>query len=152
VASVLLSSAPSNPRGGASPAAEPPPGPPGTDYAEPLPALPPPYFGPDLTPARIRDYRRHIESPACKPAEFDLIAMELLPVLVSAATDPVGNVLVQKLIERGSDGLKSLIIDELGPFLAAIGVHKNGTWVVQKLISWCQLPLHVREPYCHVSI
>lgn len=109
-----------------------------------IPELPPTYFGPDLTPARIRDYRRHIENPACKPSEFDLIAMEMLPVLVAASTDPIGNVLVQKLVERGSEELKGLIIGELAPYLAAIGIHKNGTWVVQKLINWCTLPHHVR--------
>ncbi len=110
-----------------------------------IPELPPPYFGPELTPGRIRDYRRHVESLSCKPSEFDLIAMEILPVIVSAATDPVGNVLVQKLIERGSDELKGLIIAGLGPYLASIGIHKNGTWVVQKLINWCSLPDHVKS-------
>ena len=109
-----------------------------------IPELPAAYFGPDLTPARIRDYRRHIESPACKPSEFDLITMEVLPVLVAASTDPIGNVLVQKLIERGSEDLKGLIIGELSPYLATIGIHKNGTWVVQKLINWCTLPHQVR--------
>lgn len=113
------------------------------DYNWEIPELPLPYFGPDLTPGRIRDYRRHIESLNCKPSEFDLIAMEIIPVAVSASTDPVGNVLVQKLIERGSDDLKSMIISELEPYMAAIGIHKNGTWVVQKLINWCTLPEHV---------
>lgn len=113
----------------------------GEDYCWPVPALPhPPFFGPDLTPTRIRDYRRHLESPTCKPSEFDLIAMEILPVAVAASTDPVGNVLVQKLIERGSDELKGIIISSLEPYLAAVGIHKNGTWVIQKLINWCSLP------------
>lgn len=115
------------------------------DYCWEIPELPQPYFGPDLTPGRIRDYRRHVESLNCKPSEFDLIAMEILPVAVSASTDPVGNVLVQKLIERGSDDLKSMIISELEPYMASIGVHKNGTWVVQKLINWCTLPQHVHS-------
>lgn len=117
------------------------------DYNWEIPELPQPYFGPDLTPGRIRDYRRHIESLNCKPSEFDLIAMEIIPVAVSASTDPVGNVLVQKLIERGSDDLKSMIISELEPYMAAIGIHKNGTWVVQKLINWCTLPEHVLSRY-----
>lgn len=108
-----------------------------------IPDLPPPYFGLELTPGRIRDYRRYVESQNCKPSEFDLIAMEVIPVAVAASTDPVGNVLVQKLIERGSEDLKSMIIAELAPYLAAVGVHKNGTWVIQKLINWCTLPHHV---------
>lgn len=112
-------------------------------YAQKIPDLPPPYFGPDLTPARIRDYRRHLESHSCKPAEFDLIAMEILPVTVSASTDPVGNVLVQKLIEKGSDELKTMIIAQLAPYFAAVGIHKNGTWVIQKLINWCHQPHQV---------
>jgi len=112
-------------------------------YCWPLPDLPPVYFGPELTPGRIRDYRRYVESQSCKPSEFDLIAMEIVPVIIAASTDPVGNVLVQKLIERGSDELKAMIIDQLAPYMASVGVHKNGTWVVQKLINWCSQPSQV---------
>lgn len=125
-----------------------------TEQADPeafcweIPELPAPYFGPELTPGRIRDYRRYVESQSCKPSEFDLIAMEVIPVAVAASTDPVGNVLVQKLIERGSEDLKSMIIAELAPYMAAVGVHKNGTWVIQKLINWCTLPQHVQQFIC----
>lgn len=112
------------------------------DFITPLPQLPPPFFGPELTSSRIRDYRKHAENPNCKPSEFNLIATEVIPYLVSASTDPIGNVLVQKLIERGSDELKMVIIRNLAPLLASVGIHKNGTWVVQKLINWCYLPEH----------
>ena len=49
--------------------------------------------------------------------------------------DYIGNVVVQRLIDRGTDSQKLLIIEKLSTHMAAIGIHKNGTWVVQKIMD-----------------
>ncbi|KAJ2366118.1 hypothetical protein IW150_006025, partial [Coemansia sp. RSA 2607] len=90
-----------------------------------------------LSQARLRDVRRMLEAaaPALAQADFDRLAAELLPHAVELCTDYVGNVIVQKLAERGDAELKLALIRRVAPHMAAIGMHKNGTWAVQKLID-----------------
>ncbi|KAJ2776982.1 hypothetical protein GGI15_004662 [Coemansia interrupta] len=130
-------------------------------YATHLPPLPPPRVairaddaadsapaaggsgGHALSQARLRDVRRMLEAtaPAAAQADFDRVAAELLPHAVDLCTDYVGNVVVQKLAERGSAAQKLDLIRRVAPHMAAIGVHKNGTWAVQKIIDTA----HTRE-------
>ncbi|KAJ1722075.1 hypothetical protein LPJ53_003482 [Coemansia erecta] len=134
-------------------------------YATHLPPLPPPRVAiraddaaagdsapppggspgsaPALAQARLRDVRRMLEAtaPPLAQADFDRVAAELLPHAVDLCTDYVGNVVVQKLAERGGAALKLELIRRVAPHMAAIGVHKNGTWAVQKLIDTA----HTRE-------
>ncbi|KAJ2553154.1 hypothetical protein EV175_003037 [Coemansia sp. RSA 1933] len=127
-------------------------------YATHLPGLPPPTVhirsgdsesppppqssaaAPDvpvMQQSRLREIRKQLEStgsPVPKDS-FDAIVAELMPHAVDLCTDYVGNVLIQRIAERGSAAQKLQLIQTVGPHMAAIGVHKNGTWAVQKIID-----------------
>ncbi|KNE55179.1 hypothetical protein AMAG_01098 [Allomyces macrogynus ATCC 38327] len=100
--------------------------------------------GPDtdarrLDLARVRDLRRRLDAAAVLDGSatetvadvYAACAADLIPL----ALDYTGNTFVQKLIERAPDTLRSELVHRLASDLAAIGVHKHGTWVVQKLIE-----------------
>lgn len=55
--------------------------------------------------------------------------------ITTLALDAMGNIVVQKLLERGDLQRRLEICDLLSPHLAALSCHKNGTWVVQKFIA-----------------
>jgi phosphoribosylaminoimidazole (AIR) synthetase len=37
------------------------------------------------------------------------------------------------------------MLEIIAPYLASIGVHKNGTWAAQKIIETCKLPSQVKK-------
>ncbi|KAJ2742578.1 hypothetical protein GGI20_004388 [Coemansia sp. BCRC 34301] len=91
-----------------------------------------------LSQARLRDLRKQLEPPPAGSAHEGLaepLARELLPHAVDLCTDYVGNVLIQRLAERGSAAQRLELARRVGPHMAAIGAHKNGTWAVQKIID-----------------
>lgn len=49
--------------------------------------------------------------------------------------DYIGNVVVQKLMERGSPEQRLALIHSIAHYMASVGVHKNGTWAIQKIIG-----------------
>lgn len=53
----------------------------------------------------------------------------------SRQKDYIGNVVLQKLIDQGSEHQRFRITEKIAPYMASIGIHKNGTWVVQKIID-----------------
>lgn len=83
----------------------------------------------------LREYRKKLESPGLPQKEFDAVFDALLPDFLELSTDAFGNTISQKLIEKCSDQQRLLIVEKCAPYLPAIGIHKNGTWVVQKLIE-----------------
>ncbi|KAI8321515.1 ARM repeat-containing protein, partial [Martensiomyces pterosporus] len=106
-------------------------------YATQLPNLPEPTQLPSLQQSRLRDIRKLMEatgSPIPK-AEFDQLVNELMPYVVELCTDYVGNVLIQKIAERGDPAQKLELVRRVGPHMTSIGVHKNGTWAVQRIID-----------------
>lgn len=52
--------------------------------------------------------------------------------------------MVQRLFERCSEITKSRMLDVIAPYLASIGVHKNGTWAAQRIIDTAHLPSQVK--------
>lgn len=46
--------------------------------------------------------------------------------------------MIQKLVEKTSDQNRLRLLELIGPHIAAIGIHKNGTWAVQKIIDCCK--------------
>ncbi|SCV68980.1 BQ2448_2000 [Microbotryum intermedium] len=109
----------------------------------PLQILNDPRYGSRYTNAdapRLRDLRKRLDSPQTSTDEVDTIAFEILDEFPALASDYIGNTIVQKLFELGSLAARMAMLERVGPFLAAIGTHKNGTWAVQKIVQ-C-----VREP------
>lgn len=49
--------------------------------------------------------------------------------------DYIGNTVAQRLFEKCSEDVKTIMLQAVAPHLAAMGVHKNGTWAAQKIID-----------------
>lgn len=111
------------------------------EFKQQIPELPENLTLPiDLNPNAIRECRRMVEHFSATVEEIDTFSQQIIEHILAASIDPIGNILVQKLIERGSDSTRSQILHRLGIYVATIGVHKNGTWVIQKLINNCHTP------------
>lgn len=55
--------------------------------------------------------------------------------LTLGMTDYIGNTVAQRLFEKCSEDIKTIMLQAVAPHLAAMGVHKNGTWAAQKIID-----------------
>ncbi|OMH82568.1 Pumilio domain-containing protein [Zancudomyces culisetae] len=104
-------------------------------YVTSLPPLPESRDLP-FSQAKLREMRKRLDVQ-CPSGEFDAIFNESLHVLAELCTDYVGNMLVQRLAERATSAQKLAMISAVSRHIAAIGVHKNGTWAIQKLIDCC---------------
>jgi protein JSN1 len=89
---------------------------------------------------KLRDIRKRIDNQSLSPAEIENIAVDMLPEIAELASDYLGNTVVQKLFEHCSEGIRDLMLAEIAPHMAEIGVHKNGTWAAQKIIDVCKTP------------
>jgi hypothetical protein len=54
--------------------------------------------------------------------------------------DYIGNTVVQRLFEKCSEETKTAMLERIGPHLAALSIHKNGTWATQKIIALANTP------------
>jgi len=43
------------------------------------------------------------------------------------------------------------MLEKIAPFLASIGVHKNGTWAAQKIIDYANTPEEIRLVRQHIA-
>lgn len=103
---------------------------------------------------RLRDIRKRIDNQTLPQTEIESIAHDMLPEIAELSSDYLGNTVVQKLFEQCSDPTRDAMLEKIAPHLAEIGVHKNGTWAAQKIISVCKtenqmniIKTHLR-PYC----
>jgi hypothetical protein len=55
---------------------------------------------------------------------------------------------MQKLAERCTDAHRQTLIETVGPHLAAFGIHKNGTWAVQKIIECAKTSGQIEAIVC----
>jgi protein JSN1 len=89
----------------------------------------------DYDAPKLRDIRKRIDNGTCSPEEIEHIAVDMLPEIAELSSDYLGNTVVQKLFENCSEDVKTRMLLEIAPYLASIGVHKNGTWAAQKIID-----------------
>ncbi|KAJ9069896.1 hypothetical protein DSO57_1014026 [Entomophthora muscae] len=104
------------------------------DYAVTLPPIPNPNFKRKVEPTRLRELRKQLETDPSREvitATFN----ESRDCWVDLCSDYIGNIIIQKLIEYGSEQQKTALILSVAPYMAAIGIHKNGTWAIQKMIE-----------------
>ncbi|OWZ61140.1 hypothetical protein AYX15_06642 [Cryptococcus neoformans] len=107
--------------------------PPATYYT----AIPPP---PDRSMRRfdtgkLKEVRKKLDSGQCRQDEIDEITKDLMEDCAELSSDFIGNTIIQKLFERTSHALRIAMLERIAPYLATIGVHKNGTWAAQKIIE-----------------
>ena len=97
-----------------------------------------PAYNTTIDANHLRDMRRKLEMGTLTPRDMDMMVQRILPEVVELATDSFGNTVVQKVIERCSDQQRLRILEKCVPYLPSIGVHKNGTWVVQKMVEYAR--------------
>jgi hypothetical protein len=106
----------------------------GDVYVSRIPELPEPNTDRRVDQTRLREIRRKLDVH-CNVREIEALFKECLHDAVEICTDYIGilnslipttlgNVVLQKLFERGSDQNRVRILTIMGPHLAAIGIHK----------------------------
>ncbi|KAJ3205223.1 hypothetical protein HDU82_005334 [Entophlyctis luteolus] len=105
------------------------------NYAPSLIALPEPSIHRKVDQSQLREMRKWLENPLVDIKDVIMIFNECFDDAVELCTDYIGNVVLQKLIDKSDESYRCLLIEKLSPYLATLGVHKNGTWVVQKVID-----------------
>lgn len=70
--------------------------------------------------------------------ELEELCLAMLDELPELCYDYLGNTIVQKLFTLvDSTLIKLMMVKEVAPFLTQLGIHKNGTWAIQKIINLC---------------
>jgi len=92
---------------------------------------------------KLREIRKRIDNNAISQTEIEEIAMGMLPEIAELSSDYLGNTVVQKLFEFCSEAVKEEMLLQIDPYLAQIGVHKNGTWAAQKIIDMAKIPSQI---------
>ena len=110
------------------------------DFQPEIPAVGEPSHNRIHDAPKLREYRKRIENGSCSPAEIEEIAKGMLPEIAELSSDYLGNTVVQKLFEFCPENVKDMMLAEIAPHLAEIGVHKNGTWAAQKIIDVAKTP------------
>lgn len=87
---------------------------------------------------KLRDIRKRIDNQTLSQTDIENAAVEMLSEIAELSSDYLGNTVVQKLFEHCSDQIRDLMLAEIAPHIAEIGVHKNGTWAAQKIIDACK--------------
>ncbi|KAK4522021.1 uncharacterized protein ATC70_004560 [Mucor velutinosus] len=104
------------------------------NYFSSIPAVP--EFDADrhLGPMRLREIKKALDNGQGLK-DVDSIAYECMSEIVELCSDYIGNTVVQKLFEHCGNDTKLVMVEKIAPYLASIGIHKNGTWAAQKIID-----------------
>ncbi|KAI8390844.1 uncharacterized protein BYT42DRAFT_610120 [Radiomyces spectabilis] len=119
-------------------------------YASSIPLLP--ELGADrkVEVLRLREIRRALDNNQGLDRVED-IAAECMDDIIELCSDYIGNTVVQKLFEFCSESTKETMLKKIAPFLAAIGIHKNGTWAAQKIIDYANTSVQADLVCTHVA-
>ncbi|KAI8978914.1 armadillo-type protein [Pilobolus umbonatus] len=98
-----------------------------------IPAAPELNVGKRMDGHNIRELRKRADSADQKEAE--ILAYECLREIAEISSDYIGNTVVQRLFEKCDENMKTIMLRQIGPHLASISIHKNGTWATQKIIA-----------------
>ncbi|ORX97272.1 hypothetical protein K493DRAFT_336624 [Basidiobolus meristosporus CBS 931.73] len=113
-------------------------------YASVLPPIPEPNVNRKIDQSRLREIRKRLDSHTSSAKDLEAAFHELFDDSVDLCSDYIGNTVIQKLMERGGDSHKLLLIERVAPHMASIGVHKNGTWAIQKMIDCANTPAQMQ--------
>ncbi|KAJ3141043.1 hypothetical protein HDU90_007066 [Geranomyces variabilis] len=106
-------------------------------YAQVIPPVPDPRSKRRVDQVRLRELRKRLESHVTAK-DVEAFFTEIIDEAVDLCTDYIGNVVVQKIIEKATDQHRLRLMEKIAPHMAAIGIHKNGTWVIQKMIDYAK--------------
>ena len=108
-------------------------------------------FGPVAKPtnnkefeiSKLRELRKAIDSDSMSQLDLEQLAICMLDDLPELSSDYLGNTIVQKLFESCSDIIKDIMLRKTSKYIASMGVHKNGTWACQKIITMAHTPRQI---------
>ncbi|SCV03901.1 LANO_0G06942g1_1 [Lachancea nothofagi CBS 11611] len=89
---------------------------------------------------KLREIRKAIDVNSMSELEIEQLAIAMLDELPELCSDYLGNTIVQKLFEHSSSVVKDIMLRRTNTFLTSMGVHKNGTWACQKIITMADTP------------
>ncbi|CEP19852.1 hypothetical protein [Parasitella parasitica] len=100
--------------------------------------------------AKLREIRKRLDSliskDDCKAA--DAIALDCMDEIAEICS---GNTVAQRLFEKCSEDVKTDMLQVIAPHLAALGVHKNGTWAAQKIIDSLNTKKQIQIVCVHIQ-
>jgi len=94
--------------------------------------------------SKLRELRKAMDSDSMPQIELEQLAMTMLDELPELCSDYLGNTIVQKLFENSSDIIKDIMLRKTAKYLTSMGVHKNGTWACQKIITMAHTPRQIQ--------
>ncbi|CAO3599721.1 unnamed protein product [Absidia cylindrospora] len=108
-------------------------------YADAIPRVPD--FGPNrqIDANRLRDIRKKMDTTTSTTV-CDNFAKECMPEIAELCSDYIGNTVMQRFFDKCSEPMKLAMLERIAPHLAAIGIHKNGTWAAQKILGTIKTP------------
>ncbi|KAG0173876.1 hypothetical protein DFQ29_007690 [Apophysomyces sp. BC1021] len=109
-------------------------------YFQTIPPVPELGANRKLDAGRLRDMRKRLDNANLDGKDADLVALECMEEIAELSSDYIGNTVVQRLFEKCSEPTKMEMLERIAPHLAAISVHKNGTWASQKIIDTVHSP------------
>ncbi|KAL6940274.1 hypothetical protein ACO0QE_004172 [Hanseniaspora vineae] len=83
----------------------------------------------------LRELRKMLDSHSLSDLETEQLALCMLDELPELCSDYLGNTIVQKLFQNSSEIVKDIMLRKTNKYLTSMGVHKNGTWACQKMIT-----------------
>ncbi|KAH7587959.1 Eukaryotic RNA Recognition Motif (RRM) profile [Nakaseomyces glabratus] len=89
---------------------------------------------------KLRELRKAFDSNSLSQVEMEQLAIAMLDELPELCLDYSGNTIIQKLYDNCSPIIVDLMLRESHKYLTSMGIHKNGTWVSQKIIKVVKTP------------
>ncbi|KAI7882263.1 ARM repeat-containing protein [Lichtheimia hyalospora FSU 10163] len=119
-------------------------------YFESIPPVP--EFGATrkFDAARLREIRKKLDNAGHGTKEVETIAYDCMDEIAELSSDYIGNTVVQRLFEKCTEDTKAAMLKRIGPHMAAISVHKNGTWAAQKIIDTIKTPEQIHLVCTHL--
>ncbi|OBZ85194.1 Pumilio domain-containing protein C56F2.08c [Choanephora cucurbitarum] len=108
------------------------------NYYDSIPAVPELSANRKYDSARLREMRKRIDNASTdeeKQEEAELVALECL----------------EDIAEISSEQTKTKMLERIAPHLAAISIHKNGTWATQKMIDLAKTPEQIHLIQQHLQ-
>ncbi|KAI9267042.1 armadillo-type protein [Helicostylum pulchrum] len=113
-------------------------------YFDSIPSVPELSTNRHFDSTRLREMRKRADSANKGKEEAELIAQECMQDIAEISSDYIGNTVVQRLFEKCSEETKTQMLERIAPHLAAISIHKNGTWATQKIIDLVKTPEQIQ--------
>ncbi|GEQ68044.1 hypothetical protein JCM33374_g1710 [Metschnikowia sp. JCM 33374] len=129
---------------------------PKSEYKTSFGSLPEPSTSRQFDAPKIRELRKSLEAnekalqksqtpdsdgdpKLLSQSEIESLALAMLDELPELCYDHIGNTIVQKIFTfLESSSIKLKMVKKILPYFAQLGIHKNGTWAIQKIINSSQ--------------